>query len=216
MLIKLSLKNTLSSQMARKPFRFARLGLAGLALLAWAIWLRPESVGGQVDYVIVGGRSMLPTLHGGDLVMVKRQPVYKVGDIVAYHIPDGVFRGRRIIHRIVGGDSQQGFILRGDNNHDDDLWHPRPHNIDGKLWKRLPAAGRLVALARTPGILAAVVGGFVFAFAMTWERRSKDGGDQPDRAAIATTGLGDGPPPNEPANGQSEKSKTPPSEATRK
>jgi len=214
MLINLHSKNTSNGQKVSRWFRLARLVVGGLVLLAWAVWLRPEFAGGRVDYVIVGGRSMLPTLHGGDLVMVQREAVYRVGDVVAYHIPDGVFRGRRIIHRIVGGDSQQGFIMRGDNNPDDDLWNPRPRDIDGKLWKRLPAAGRLVAAARAPGVLAAVVGGFVFAFAMTWERRPDDG--RQAEAAMATTGLGDGPPPREPANGQSEKSNTPPSEATRR
>lgn len=212
--------NTTKRANAWQRSRIAALVLAGLALVAWAVWLRPESVGGRFDYVIVGGRSMLPTLHGGDLVMVERQPIYRVGDIVAYHIPDGVFRGRRIIHRIVGGNAEQGFDMRGDNNGNDDQWHPRPVNIDGKLSKRLPGAGRVVAVARTPAVLAAVVGGFVFAFVMTWERRSDAGAEaddgQPREEVMATTGLGEGPSPREPANGQSEKSNTPPSEETRK
>jgi signal peptidase I len=208
----LASQNTPNGPRPRKRFRLTRWALTGLAILAWAVWLRPESAGGRVDYVIVGGRSMLPTLHGGDLVVVQRKPAYRVGDIVAYHIPDGVFRGRRIIHRVVGGNAGDGFVMRGDNNVDDDLWHPRPADVDGELWKRLPAAGRLVAVARTPGVLAAVAGGFVFAFVMTWERRSP--GDQGPAAASAMTGLGDGRPAREPANGQSEKSNTPPSEAT--
>jgi signal peptidase len=148
-----------------------RMAAVALVVLGWGIWLRPEFIGGRVGYMIVGGRSMLPTLHGGDLVMVKRRSVYRVGDIVAYHIPDGVFRGRRIIHRIVGGDAR-GFVMQGDNNAEDDLWRPRPGDIDGKLWKRVPAAGLVVAVARAPGVLAALVGGLVFAFVLTWERRS--------------------------------------------
>jgi len=75
---------------------------------------------------------MLPTLRGGALVIVQRERVYRVGDVVAYHIPDGVFRGRRIIHRIVGGDPVNGFVLRGDNNAEDDLWYPGQANIEGK------------------------------------------------------------------------------------
>lgn len=138
-----------------------------LPLVAWALWLRPEFLGGRVDYIIVGGRSMVPTLHGGDLVVVQRERAYRVGDVVAYHIPDGVFRGRRIIHRIVGGDPVDGFVLRGDNNAEDDLWYPRHTNIEGKLWLRIPAAGLVVAFVRSPAVLAAVVGGFVFAFMMT-------------------------------------------------
>jgi signal peptidase len=153
--------------------RLERLALVALPLLGWAIWLRPEFAGGRVDYIIVGGQSMLPTLHGGDLVVVERKSAYRVGDIVAYRIPNGLFQGRRVIHRIVGGDPVEGFVMRGDNNDDDDLWQPRHVDIEGKLWLRLPAVGRPVALARSPGTLAAVVGGFVFAFVMTWNPRTK-------------------------------------------
>jgi signal peptidase len=151
--------------------RFTGLALVGLVLLGWTLWLRPEFAGGRTGYAIVTGHSMLPALHAGDLAMVQRQPVYRVGDVVAYRIPDGVFRGRRIIHRIVGGDPAGGFAMRGDNNADDDLWRPRPSDIEGRFWKRLPGAGRLVAFARAPAVLAAVVGGFVFAFVMTWKPR---------------------------------------------
>jgi len=154
--------------------RTVRLALLALPLLGWAMWLRPEFLGGRVDYVIVGGQSMLPTLHGGDLVVVERESAYRVGDVVAYRIPNGIFEGRRIIHRIIGGNEADGFVMRGDNNEDDDLWQPRHSDIEGKLRLRLPGVGRPVALARSPGTLAAVAGGFVFAFAMTWNPRPKD------------------------------------------
>jgi signal peptidase len=166
--------HTLQKRISRtRRRRILSLVLLSLPLLGWFIWLRPEFAGGRVDYIIVGGRSMLPTLHGGDLVVVRKQSAYKVGDVVAYHIPDGLFRGRRVIHRIVGGDAVNGFVMRGDNNADEDLWQPRQFNVEGKLWKRVPAAGRLVALARAPALLAAVVGGFAFALAMTWKPRAE-------------------------------------------
>jgi signal peptidase len=156
--------------------RLVRFALVALPLLGWAIWLRPEFAGGRVDYVIVGGQSMLPALHGGDLIVIERKSAYRVGDVVAYRIPNGIFQGRRVIHRIVGGDPVQGFVLRGDNNDDDDLWQPRHVDIEGKLWLRLPGVGRPVALARSPGALAAVAGGFAFAFVMTWNPRHKAAG----------------------------------------
>jgi signal peptidase I len=177
--------------------KFTRLAALALVLVAWGIWLRPELAGGNVDYVIVGGRSMLPTLRGGDLVVVKERATYRPGDVVAYHIPEGVFRGRRIIHRITGGDPVDGFVLRGDNNAEDDLWHPRYAHIEGKLWKRVPAAGWLVALARAPAVLAAVAGGFVFALVMTWER-GPDGRPQRRGVLRPATGAADGPAPSEP------------------
>ena len=143
--------------------------LTGLLIGVWAVWLRPESLGGRTGYMLVGGQSMVPTLRGGDLVVVRRQAEYKVGDVVAYRIPAGVFRGRRIIHRIVAGDATGGFVLRGDNKADDDQWRPRPPDIEGRLWKRMPYAGMVVAFARAPAVLAAVAGGFAFATAMTWK-----------------------------------------------
>lgn len=72
-----------------------------------------------------------------------------------------------IIHRIVGGDPANGFVLRGDNNAEDDRWYPGQENIEGKLWLRVPSAGLLVAFVRSPAVLAAVTGGFVFGFMMT-------------------------------------------------
>ena len=135
---------------------------------------------------------MLPTLHGGHLVVVQRERTYRVGDIVAYHIPDDVFRGRRIIHRIVGGDAVHGFVMRGDNNDEVDLWYPRQANIEGKLWLRLPAAGRVVAFGRAPAVLAAVAGGFVFAFVLTSTGGQRRGAHSP------TTRLAEGLSPREP------------------
>ena len=198
------------------PTRLARLALVALPLLGWAIWLRPEFAGGRVDYIIVGGQSMLPTLHGGDLVVVERKPAYRIGDVVAYRIPNGVFGGRRIIHRIVGGDPVQGFQLRGDNNDDDDLWRPRHADIEGKLWLRLPALGQPVAFARSPAVLAAVVGGFVFALVMTSKHPLPEPAAQRRSALRPTTALGDWLSRREPWNGQSEKSNTPPSADARK
>jgi signal peptidase len=164
----------------RPTLRLARLALVALVVGAWMLWLRPEFAGGRTGYVLVAGRSMKPTLSGGDLAMVQRQREYRIGDVVAYRIPNGVFQGRRIIHRIVGGDGTSGFVMRGDANLDDDLWQPRPSDIEGRLWKRLPTAGRIVAFARAPAALAAAGGGFVFAFVMTWERRSEAEEAQPD------------------------------------
>jgi signal peptidase I len=112
---------------------------------------------------------MLPKLHGGDLVAVRRQSNYRPGDVVTYRIAAGEFQGRRIIHRIVGGSATEGFVMRGDNKQEDDLWHPRPSDIVGKLWFRVPTAGRAVAFARSPGVIAAVAGGLAFAF--TWQPR---------------------------------------------
>src|SRR5688500_12875501 len=98
--------------------RAAGCTVAVLVVAARALWFRPDSLGGRTGYVIVSGQSMEPAMHGGDFVVVRRQPTYRVGDVVSYRIPMGEFIGRRIIHRIVGGSATDGFILRGDNKPD--------------------------------------------------------------------------------------------------
>jgi signal peptidase I len=147
------------------------LCLTALVFVTWALWLRPKPIGGRAGYIIVSGQSMLPTLRGGDLVAVRRQSTYRAGDVVTYRIAAGEFRGRRIIHRIVGGNAAEGFVMRGDNKHEDDLWHPRPSDIEGALWFRVPGAGRAVAVVRAPAVIAAAAGGFAFAFALTTQPR---------------------------------------------
>jgi signal peptidase I len=147
------------------------LVLTGLTVVIWALWLRPEALGGRAGYVIVSGDSMVPKLRSGELVAVRRQSTYRPGDVVAYRIASGEFRGKRIIHRIVGGNAGEGFVLRGDNKAEDDLWRPFPEDIEGKLWFGIPGAGRAVTIARTPAVIGAVAGGLAFAFAFTWQPR---------------------------------------------
>lgn len=78
-------------------------------LLIWAYFV-------QTDTRRVDGTSMLPTLEGGDLVVVQNVPLasVKVGDIVVY----GGFcsaLGVSVIHRVVN-ITAQGLITKGDNN----------------------------------------------------------------------------------------------------
>ena len=127
-----------------------------VATLAGAWLLLPTLLGGRVAYVEVTGHSMDPTLSSGDLVAVRRQAHYRVGDLIAYQIRKGDFgAGRIVIHRIVGGDAEQGFLIRGDNRKTDDMWHPTPADIRGVRWFRIPAAGAVVDRVRTPMGVAA-------------------------------------------------------------
>jgi signal peptidase I len=70
----------------------------------------------QTDTRRVDGTSMLPTLQGGDLVVV--QPVafndLKVGDIIVYNDLCST-QGESVIHRVVKIESA-GLITQGDNN----------------------------------------------------------------------------------------------------
>src|SRR5947199_8150681 len=104
----------------RAPFERANKA-AGIALvvvvcLFWAHFLRPESLGGNAGYVLVSGQSMEPRYHTGDLVLVERRQSYRPGQVIAYRVPKGdPMAGAQVIHRIIGGDAEHGFVVRGDN-----------------------------------------------------------------------------------------------------
>jgi signal peptidase I len=136
-------------------------------VLGWFIFLRPDILGGSTAYVLVSGDSMKPTLEDGDFVIARRQDVYGEGDIAVYRIPEGdVGAGSLIIHRIVGGSAEDGYILRGDNRTTDDLWRPQPDDIAGKLWLYIPAVGKAIPYLRSPLVVAlfAAIMAFLFIF----------------------------------------------------
>jgi len=139
-----------------RPGQGLLVELALLALVvAWFFLLRPQNLGGPVGYVIVSGQSMEPTLHSGDLVLVRQRESYQVGDVIAYRIPRGEpGEGIIVVHRIVGGSAEEGFVTRGDNRTGADLWRPRPQDIAGALWLHLPRVGWLLGLLRAPLVLA--------------------------------------------------------------
>ncbi len=101
--------------------RFLRraIGIVLLAILVglWAVTLRPQAIGGPAVFVAVRGSSMLPTYENGDLVVVEAASRYAVGEVVAYRVPTGeVGEGKVVLHRIVDGDGEHGFVLQGDHN----------------------------------------------------------------------------------------------------
>jgi signal peptidase I len=120
-----------------------------LAALVWFVALRPAALGGPTTYVVVHGSSMTGTLSPGDLIVATAQPSYSIGDVVAYHIPDGPGKGDLVVHRIIGGDAS-GYTTRGDANKSPDPWHPTTSDIAGKLAVRLPGLGQIFGLSRSP------------------------------------------------------------------
>ena len=131
--------------------------IATLALFAvWGVLFRPTFLGGPAGYVIVSGKSMEPTLYAGDLVITKQQPSYEVGDIVAFRVEGGM-----VIHRIIGGDAENGYVIQGDNKPTPDLWRPTPAEILGRQWIAIPNAGTWFQQAGEPlplGVFLGVLG----------------------------------------------------------
>jgi signal peptidase I len=164
------------------------LGLAlGAGLVAWWVTLAPEFLGGPAGYVIVQGVSMEPTLYTGDLVVTRREAEYRPGEVVAYRVAEGI-----VIHRIVGGSPETGFLTRGDNKPDPDPWRPRPDDIIGRLWLHIPGAGRWLERLREPPAFAALASGLA-ALPVVWsepERARRRGGR---RVPAKAGGGGPGP-----------------------
>jgi len=134
--------------------------VAGGASVALLILFWPASLGGDVSYVVVRGVSMEPTLHPGELAVLRTHDGYTPGDVVAYRVPEDEFgAGAVIIHRIVGGDAEDGFVVQGDNKEGPDRWLPKPENIVGKMRFHVPDGGDLFAKLREPLGRGAVVGG---------------------------------------------------------
>jgi signal peptidase I len=111
-------------------FAVALLG-AGWFLLA------PQAFGGSTAYVIVGGSSMEPGIHDGDLVLLRGEATYGIGDVVGYRSPslDTV-----VLHRIVDVSGDR-FTFKGDANSwiDPDL--PSTSDLLGRMWVRIPGVG---------------------------------------------------------------------------
>lgn len=151
----------------RVPWRRVLSLLSTLVVLAgaiaWAALLSPTFMGGPASYVLVSGESMEPALHGGDLVVTRERADYAVGDVVAYRVPKGeIGEGAIVIHRIVGG-GPGGYLLRGDNRGQDDLWRPTRDDVVGSMWFSLSGAGLYVARISQPLPLACLMALIAFA-----------------------------------------------------
>ncbi len=144
-------------------FNAAGLVLAVATVVFWAMFLRPQSLGGPAAYVLVSGKSMLPRYHTGDLVLVERQSHYHVGEVIAYRVPKGdPMAGAQVIHRIIGGDAQHGFVVQGDNRTAPDVWRPKTADIVGAKALRLPGAVVVLRFLRSPLLLGLMAACFVF------------------------------------------------------
>lgn len=154
--------------------RLHRSVASGVALAifvaAWVVFA-PSQLGGQATYVVVNGNSMEPGFHKGDLVVVRKDHSYGVGDIVTYRHPDIGY----VIHRIVGREGGT-YLFQGDNNSYVDGYHPEAGELVGREWFFVPNVGGWMRQLRRPWPLAllttvAIVGIGGGAFAPSQRRR---------------------------------------------
>jgi signal peptidase I len=172
----------------RVRYLLPAIGVCFLAL--WFVMARPAYLGGSVSYVWVSGVSMEPTLHNGDLVLVREQASYARGDVVAFRLPSGeAAAGGLVIHRIVGGSAGMGFRTQGDNKHGLDPWRPAEDDVVGALWLRIPAGGLVIGWIRDPVVFAGLAAGLAVFSVLAGEERGEK-----RKPAKAAPPLGRTPP----------------------
>ncbi len=169
----------------RRLYRVLAPWMAVASALVWFVALRPVALGGPAGYVVVAGTSMQPLYRTGDLVITWRADSYRSGDVVAFGVPDST---ATVIHRIVGGDAEAGYVLRGDNKPEDDLWRPTPEDVVGKAVVHVPYVGTAATLLRSQTTLAALAGVFAFMAVTTPGRGDSASGSRKGRGDVRRTG----------------------------
>jgi signal peptidase I len=159
-----------------RAFRIT-IGIVGFFAFA-AVWhyFAPTQIGGSSSYMIIRGMSMEPSIHRGDLVILKKRGDYEVGDVAAYH---NKVIGGIVLHRIVGRDGER-YILRGDNAQAPDSEQPLKSAFVGARWIQLKGMGAWLDRAREPknsallaGLAVLLAGGGVGAAQTRRRRRPK-------------------------------------------
>jgi signal peptidase I len=102
---------------------------------------------GVVKARIVLTGSMAPAINTGDVILTtpvtRKEP--QVGDVIAYQAKR--FNGQSVAvfsHRIIGGDIDSGFIVKGDSNKSPDTQKPKRGDILGVVIFVIPYIGNLL------------------------------------------------------------------------
>jgi len=114
------------------------LEIVAAFIIAWVFYQGLAfATGTSMPIVSVVSDSMEPVLHRGDLVFVVRPNDLKVGDIVIYRKEGSQFT---IIHRIIQ-KTENGYIIKGDNNPGPDTPAVKSYQINGKVLFAAPLLG---------------------------------------------------------------------------
>ena len=114
---------------------------------------------GNVKARIVLTGSMSPAISVGDVIVTVpiTQKAPQISDVIAYQAKR--FNGENVAvfsHRIIGGDIDNGFIVKGDANKSPDPQKPKAEDILGVVFLTIPFIGNLL----TPKALFLLVPSF--------------------------------------------------------
>ena len=132
----------------QKQQRFADITrIIGYVLSTILISFSALSITGFVKARVVLTGSMAPTIKAGDIVILvpTAHAKPKIGDVVAY-------TGRRFdgssvgtfTHRIIDGNAQSGFTVKGDANPSPDVQKPTLADISGVVFFTIPYIGHFL------------------------------------------------------------------------
>lgn len=125
---------------------------AAMVVVLWLVFA-PTVLGGSVTYVVTDGVSMLPHFHANDLVLLRQEPTYHVGEVAGYQ--NGQLH-EIVMHRIIAMDGDR-YVFKGDNNDFTDTYHPLKSQIVGAEWLHLSGWGRWLNDIRIPFVAAALL-----------------------------------------------------------
>ncbi len=148
---------------------FMVLGTLLVLAVAW-MFLAPPQLGGETSYVVTEGVSMLPRFHAGDLVVLRKEANYHVGEVAAYHNQQ---LGEVVMHRIIAINESR-YVFKGDNNQFPDSYEPVASQIVGAERIHVPGAGRIITTLRIPVVAAvALVLMWLLSFNRSKSRRQR-------------------------------------------
>ena len=140
-----------------------------MILIPISLYFWPTTLGGDTEVLIVQGQSMLPTIHGGSLVITKKAPSYHVDDIVSFVQEEEGYK-KFVVHRIIE-ETEEGFVMKGDNNPFTDPGIQTAEAIHGKVIFATPYVGDLFGLLRNPIVL--LITGVVWGLVQAEQKRRR-------------------------------------------
>lgn len=127
------------------------IAVLGLVLLCnlW-LWVKRvyfhqelPDIFGYSQLTVLSG-SMEPTFSTGDLLIIRREKAYQIGDMITFWDEGGL-----TTHRIID-EGEEGFITKGDYN---PVRDSRPVPVDqvaGRVVLVIPSMGRILLFLKTP------------------------------------------------------------------
>lgn len=132
------------------------------------------AVFGYSTAVVISG-SMSGCIEIDDMVIIREQDSYAVGDVVSFKSGDII-----VTHRIIAQEDG-GFVTKGDANNARDIETLYPEFIVGRVVGVIPGIGKPIEFMRTPfGMMCVVAVGFSLYYVPTLFERKREKGEQTD------------------------------------